>query len=168
MPLFRPTVYLQSVTDITPGLLQKYHISALVLDVDNTLTTHDHPIPSDGVLQWLDQMREAGIALLILSNNSEERVAPFAARLGLAFASKAKKPLPFGLRRACKQMGVPVKETAMVGDQFFTDVLCGNLAGSKIILLDPIQPEDGLSFRFKRQLERPLRYLYQKRKGRIE
>lgn len=160
MPLLRPTLYFHSVCEITPQLLREREITALVLDVDNTLATHGHPIPFQGVSEWLDRMRLAGIKLLILSNNSRKRVAPFADRLGLAFTSRAFKPLSFGLRRACRQMGTAMSQTAIVGDQLFTDVLCGNLAGAKTVLLDPISPEEGPLFRFKRVLERPFRKRY--------
>ena len=49
------------------------------------------------------------------------------------------------------------KQVALVGDQIFTDVLGGNLAGINTILVTPIEPETQISFRIRRQLEKPFR-----------
>ena len=46
MAIFRPTYALKKITDITPSALKKRGIKALVLDVDNTLTTHNNPAPA--------------------------------------------------------------------------------------------------------------------------
>ena len=54
--IFRPTIAMNSVLDITPELLKKMQVKALVLDLDNTLTTHNNPKPADGVLEWIDTM----------------------------------------------------------------------------------------------------------------
>ncbi|MBQ1519651.1 MAG: HAD hydrolase family protein, partial [Ruminococcus sp.] len=84
---FRKTV------DITPDFLKKHGIKGLILDVDNTLTTHDNPVPADGITEWLENMRNNGIKLIIVSNNHPERVKPFADPLGLDFVSDSGKPL---------------------------------------------------------------------------
>ena len=41
-----------------------------------------------------------------------------------------------------------------MGDQIFTDVVGANLCGMKSVLLDPIEPEDGLTFKVRRFFER--------------
>lgn len=51
--MFRITAALRSVCDITPTMLQHFGIRGLLLDLDNTLTTHDNPRPAEGVLDWL-------------------------------------------------------------------------------------------------------------------
>ena len=77
--MFHATVALRSVLQIQPGLLRQYGIRGLMLDLDNTLTTHDNPAPAEGVLSWIGVMRQAGIAMMIVSNNRSHRVQPFAA-----------------------------------------------------------------------------------------
>ncbi len=165
MPLLAPTVYLSRITELTPALLQRLDIHALVLDVDNTLALHGHPTPADGVADWVEEVQAAGISVLILSNNSAKRVAPFANKLGAKWGSRAFKPLPFGLWGACRTLGSTLKTTAMVGDQLFTDVLCGKIARTRTVLVDPIAPEDGPLFRFKRVLETPFRRRFTKEGG---
>ncbi|MBQ9375467.1 MAG: YqeG family HAD IIIA-type phosphatase, partial [Ruminococcus sp.] len=125
-----------------------------VLDLDNTLTTHNNPIPPQTSLDWLDIMREAGIKLMIVSNNSAERVEPFAKALGLDYVPRGKKPLTFGYRDAQKKMGIDKKNLAAVGDQIFTDILGSNLMGIRSLFVFPIEPETSLPFRCKRFVER--------------
>ena len=154
MPLFHPTLYLGSVTDLTPERLQRWGVRGLILDVDNTLTTHDNPVPPPKVLRWLETMREHHIEMMILSNNSPERVRPFANILRMGFTANAKKPLPGGYRRAAAKMGLAKRQVAVVGDQIFTDVLGGNLFGVRTVLVQLIEPEKTRFFRLKRWLER--------------
>ena len=153
--MFHATVALRSVLQIQPGLLRQYGIRGLMLDLDNTLTTHDNPAPAEGVLSWIGLMRQAGIAMMIVSNNRPHRVQPFAAALGLPFVAEGAKPLPRGFRLAQKRMQLPFSQLAVVGDQIFTDILGANLCGVKSIYVRPIQYENKGLLRVKRWLERP-------------
>ncbi len=157
MALRYPTRMLHRVTDITPEFLSSLGVTALLLDVDNTLSEHGSQSPYPGSLEWVSSMRENGIRIVILSNNTRERVAPFAAKYGLPFLTFAMKPLPVGYLRAVHRLGVPHRQCAAVGDQVFTDIVGANLCGIKSILLDPILEEEGRSFQIRRKLERPIR-----------
>ena len=151
-----PDIKLYRVTDITLELLNKFEIKALILDVDNTLSTHHGQILTDGLSDWLKYIQDGGIKLTILSNSKEKRVRPFAEKIGLKFISLGLKPLPFGYLRAIKQLKFSRKNTAIVGDQIFTDIIGGNFLGIKTILLTPIKPEPMLSFRIRRNLEKKI------------
>ena len=152
--MFRPNVKLDKITDITVSILKKYNIDSLILDVDNTLSTHHGQVLTDGLSEWLLNMRENNIKLTILSNSTSKRLDPFAKKIGLDYISLGLKPLPFGYIRALKALGSKRKTTAIVGDQIFTDTLCGNIVGLKTVLLTPIKPETSLRFRMKRRVER--------------
>lgn len=157
MALFFPTLYRRRISDVTVHDMQKLGVNGILLDVDNTLTTHDAPDLSAEVNAWLQKMKEYGYALIIVSNNKPQRVAPFAEKIGLPFFALARKPLPFGYRSAAKQMDVDVKSCVAIGDQIFTDIMGANLSGMKSILLEPIQAEVDQKFIvFKRKIERPL------------
>lgn len=158
--LLKPDIKLNKITDIDLKLLEKFQIKALVLDVDNTLSTHHGEVLTDGLEDWLKKMKENNIGLVILSNSKEKRVKPFAEKINLPFISLGLKPLPFKFSSALKVLGVKKKETAIVGDQIFTDTLGGNLYGVKTILLDPIKLETLISFRFKRKLEKVVYKIY--------
>lgn len=157
MSLFFPTLYRRRVTDVTVEDLRRLGAEAVLLDVDNTLTTHDAPDLTEAVKAWLREMECSGFSLIIVSNNSAERVAPFADRIGLSYYAHARKPLPFGFRAAAKQAGCDSKACVVIGDQLFTDMLGANLAGMKSILLEPIRFEVEQKFiAFKRKIERPM------------
>ena len=155
--LFRPTAALKSVLELTPEILGNMGVEALILDLDNTLTTHNNPHPAKGVPEWLDEMRNAGIKLLIVSNNHAPRVEPFAKALKLDFVPEGAKPLPKGYNIAVKKFGLPKEKVCAVGDQIFTDILGANLAGIKSVFVYPIEFESGFFFKIKRFFEKPFR-----------
>jgi len=156
MSLFLPDFMFDKVWRISGEFLKQNRIRALILDVDNTLALHDSRAVDKRVLGWLSDMKRAGVSLIIVSNNREERVRPFAEGLSLSFVARGKKPLPTGIIKASGIMKIPLKETALIGDQIFTDILGGNLGGAKTILVKPFSFEgEGRGIALKRILERP-------------
>ena len=152
--MFKPNIKLHRITDITLELLCKKNIKGLVLDVDNTLSTHHGISLVEGLENWISIMQDAGIKLIILSNSKEKRVKPFADKIGLDYASLGCKPLPFGYMKVKKRLGFKRKEIAIVGDQMFTDVIGGNFFGIITIMTDLILAEDKPSFKIRRKLEK--------------
>ena len=157
MALRYPTKLFHRITDITPELLAEMNARALLLDVDNTLSRHGEQTPYPGAVEWVERMRKAGYRLVILSNNTHERVQPFAAQFGLEFITFAMKPLPVGYLRAARQLKIPTKQCVIIGDQVYTDIIGANLCGMKSLLLDPIEEETSRSFRMPRKWERSIR-----------
>lgn len=155
MAFLIPTFTQERITGLDASTLHAAGVQGLLLDVDNTLCVHHGQQPLPGVAVWLEQMKKAGFRICIVSNASEERVKPLAQRLEIPFFSNCKKPLPGRLRRAVREMGLRCSEVLLVGDQIFTDVLGGNLAGCRTVLVTPAEPEQGRAFRFKRFVERP-------------
>ena len=164
--LVTPQYLFASVSRITPEFLRRQGVSALVLDVDDTLTAHGSQELEEEVARWLADLRQAGVRLAIVSNNTKGRVAPFAGRLGLDFISFACKPLPAGLARARRRFGVPKSRLAIVGDQLFTDRLAASLYGIRAYI---VRPRGGgpSRVRFKRWLEKPFMSRYFKKGGRL-
>lgn len=153
--LFKITAAFRKASNITPQKLRELGIKGLILDLDNTLTTHDNPVPADGILEWLDCMKKNNIRLMIVSNNHPPRVKPFADMLGLDFVSEGRKPLTKGFREASQKMNLPKNQLAAVGDQIYTDVLGANLYGIKMLYVQPIEHEKTNFFKFKRKMEKP-------------
>ena len=153
--LFKADTAFKSVLDITPEFLKKNNIKGLLLDLDNTLTTHDNPRPADGVIDWIKNVKSSGIKMVIVSNNHPPRVKPFADKLGLDFVSEGRKPLSKGFNEAQKRMNIPFEQLAVVGDQIYTDMLGANLKGVRGIFVYPIEHEKTLFFKLKRWAEKP-------------
>ena len=127
--ILTPEFIFRNVEAIHPDFLARQGIKALVLDVDNTLTGDGSQMLDESVKAWLQQMREAGISLTVVSNNTAKRVRPFAERIGLEWVSLACKPLPIGLMVARHRLGVTKSQMAMVGDQIYTDRMAAGLYG---------------------------------------
>lgn len=159
MAFLLPTVAVDRVTDITPELIRAMKVNSIILDVDNTLAIHGSQDPFEGTVEWAQYMRSHNINIIIMSNNSKNRVAPFAAKYDLPFMYLSLKPIPVAYHLAARRMGVRRRDTVVVGDQIFTDVIGANLAFMKSILLVPVGGETSLSFAIRRGLEKPLRYL---------
>ena len=153
MALRLPTAAAKGLLEITPSFLRTLGVKAILLDVDNTLSHHGSQTPFDGSIEWVRQMEQEGFSLIIVSNNTKERITPFAAQFGLPFIWRACKPIPIGYQKAAKQLGVRCSEAVIVGDQVFTDIIGANLIGMRSILLEPAEEEHGWSFRVRRKLE---------------
>ena len=163
MALQLPTMAAKHLLDITPELLRTMGVKAVLLDVDNTLSHHGAPVPFAGTIPWVEQMKNAGFRLMIVSNNTERRIAPFAGQFGLPFIWRACKPLPIGYWKAAKRLGVRHRETVIIGDQIYTDVVGANLIGMRSVLVEPAEEEHGWSFRVRRHFEKSVRRKIQSR-----
>lgn len=165
--LLTPDYIFKRIESITPEFLRARGITALVLDVDNTLTRDGSQVLEPSVQCWLDEMRAAGISLTIVSNNTARRVRPFAERIGLAWVPLACKPLTPGLMVARRRLGVPRRQMAMVGDQIFTDRLAAALYGIPCLLTLPRGGDLQRGVQFKRKLEPHWIRRYYARGGRL-
>jgi len=164
--MLQPNIVCDKIYNIDPAVLKQMGIKALALDIDNTLTLHDSQQVPEKVALFLDQMKKQGMGLFLVSNNSYERVQPYAQNLGLDFVSKAAKPLTFGLSRACRRFGLGKKEIMLVGDQLFTDILAAKMFGCPCALVTPFEIEKQKLLRFKRVLEKPiLRSIHARKEG---
>ena len=164
MGIFQPTALRDRAMDITPEFLNSLGVRAILLDVDNTLATYSSHKPAPGAVEWVKAMEDAGFRMIIISNNFKKRVRSFGLQFGLDTLCFAVKPLPIGYLRAAKRLKVKCRECVIVGDQIFTDVVGANLCGMKSVLLSPIEPEDGFTFKARRYFERGVRKKFQSRK----
>ena len=62
-------------------------------------------------------------------------------------------------------LGGSRKNTAMVGDQIFTDVMGANLSGMKCLMVLAILAEESAGFKFKRRIEKGFIEKYLKQQG---
>lgn len=163
MSVFYPKLYIDGFGDLDIPALKTRGIDGIVLDIDNTLVPYHVPSPTPEVIAFVAKLKENGISAVIASNNEGERVERFARELGVFAIYKAAKPLPGGLLRCAKTMGVHRKHTAVIGDQIFTDVLGANLCGMYSILVKPLPSAENTFFKVKRYFERIILRRMQKR-----
>lgn len=138
MLLLFPDYIFQAVTEITPAFLQARGISLLLMDFDNTMLPYTTSEPSPQLLDWLQTMKDSGIRLCIVSNSRKARVPAFSEKYGVDCVTHAGKPGTRGIRSAMARYGAGKEETALVGDQIYTDVLGANLAGISALIVKSI------------------------------
>ncbi|MCG3089195.1 YqeG family HAD IIIA-type phosphatase [Sporosarcina cyprini] len=151
---FLPGEYVKDIYQIRPDTLIAQGIKGIMTDLDNTLVEWDRPEATPEVIEWMKMMRDAGLKVVVVSNNHEPRVSTFCQPAGIPFIFEAKKPLGKGFSKALRLMGLPKEEVVMIGDQLLTDILGGNRFGVRTILVIPVAKSDGFVTRFNRKVER--------------
>ena len=159
-----PDGFYESVLDIRPEELTRRGITLLLADLDNTLVPYKTPLPTQELKQWREELNAGGVELFLLSNSRRPgRPKRFADALGIDFIGHAGKPKQGGYRNAMERTGRTVEQTAIVGDQIFTDVLGGTLAGITTILVRPIRLAGNPGRYLRYWVETPFRIVARRR-----
>ncbi|KRK71867.1 YqeG family HAD IIIA-type phosphatase [Lacticaseibacillus nasuensis] len=153
MAIITPTYAVKAIYGLTPEQLRHHGVRAILTDLDNTLIAWNNPDGTPELRQWLNRMHDAGIIVMVVSNNNADRVSRALAKLDLPFVSRALKPLPVGINRAVRKLHLPKKAVVMVGDQLLTDVVASNVAGVRSILVQPLIETDAWNTRINRFFE---------------
>ena len=124
----------------------------IIFDIDNTLVPHGAPA-DERAIELFDKLHKLGYKTMLLSNNKEPRVSPFAEAVKSEYIYKAGKPLLKGYLKAMEKMGTTSKDTLFIGDQIFTDVWGANRAGIHTILVGQIDKKEEIQIILKRRLE---------------
>ena len=157
-----PDLMLGSVFELKPNRLKKMGVALLLMDLDNTLAAYKCSSPSVPLRNWIDSLKKAGIEPFIFSNSHGDRAENFARALNVDFINKARKPETKKLTEILKKKGISPSKAAIIGDQVYTDVLCGKIAGVTAIAVSPIDLSNPLYF-LRFALETPFRYAYKRR-----
>ena len=139
-PLLTPFRITRHVSDITPPFLRENGVRAVVTDLDNTLVGWRSDTVEAEVENWLVTLREAKIGVCIASNTRHfSRLEKLANQLDILHVpGNSNKPGTTGLLHALSLLQTEPTETAMVGDQLFTDILAGNRLKMLTILVNPL------------------------------
>lgn len=155
---FVPRMLAPSVYEIDFESLRAKGIKGIIFDLDNTLAGAGVPAADDQLKELLALLRSMGFQIVIVSNNSRDRVETFASPLGLPFLSRARKPFKRAFLEAMRLMRLRPEDTAVIGDQMLTDVYGGNRLGLFTILVQPVSAaSDGFFTRFNRKVERRMK-----------
>lgn len=137
-----PTYYVQSVLSIDPVRLVEMGKKTILLDLDNTILPRDAEEMPPAMVHWVKRIRQVGIKVVLVSNSWFGRVSAMSAILGVDFVDKAVKPLPPAFILGLIKERTWPREAAIVGDQFFTDVLGGTFLGMTTIMVLPLAEHD--------------------------
>ncbi len=162
MNLFRPNMYKKNIFEIDYNKLKKQGITCLIFDLDNTLGLIEHekcPLKTKKLLKELQK----DFLILISSNNTKKRIAPYLKDLGIGGVAFSLKPSTKGLRKIKKHYNLNKKEMVMIGDQIVTDILSGNRYKIMTILVDPLGEKDLRITGLNRKIEARIIKYYKKR-----
>lgn len=156
-----------SVTALDPKALRAKGITLVLADLDNTLAPYKVLEPDPEVAAWKEALEREGIQLFILSNSRKPgRAQKYAEALGVPFQGHSGKPKKAGYLRAMERMGRTPEQTAMVGDQIFTDVLGARRSGVMALMVEPIELRGNPGRYLRYGLETPFRYAGKRRRER--
>ena len=139
---FIPDVYLENIYAIDfKNLKEQKSIKGIILDLDNTIVPWGTKNLDEGVVSWIEQAKQSGIKICIVSN-THHNISGIASKLDLPYLYSRYKPWRGPFLKAMEIMNTSNNETAVVGDQIFTDVLGGNILHLLTILVSPLSKSD--------------------------
>lgn len=152
-----PFAKAKSIFEVDPSFYAAVGVKIVLSDLDNTLDPNKTKTPSEQAKALKAKLDEAGVLLMIISNNSPKRVGRYAEALGVPYACHMLKPFSGRLKKLLKSLGYRPEEALMVGDQIMTDVLASNRAGVRCLLTDPLVKSEPPWTKWNRLWERPSR-----------
>lgn len=153
MKFFKPDYDFEHFTDVSLQFLKEHNIHAIFSDLDSTLAAHDQ-LGDDDFSKWHEILEANDIKLVVVSNNSQGRVDRFTKPYHILGYGRCSKPAPSKIKRIMEEIGVNSRNSIFLGDQLFTDVLCGKLLKMKTVLVMPLGEEhEPWTVRWKRGLE---------------
>ena len=132
---------------ISQSDLQKKGIHSLLLDVDGTLLNRKSNMIPKNVKNWIRESKEIFSLYLISNNPSKKRISKIAKELNLRYKYNASKPRKKVTLSAIEEIGSEPKNTAIIGDRIFTDIVVGNRCNIKTILVKRLK-RNGLPMKF--------------------
>ena len=139
---FTPHLFLDRIFDLPLDKLRERGIVLFIFDLDNTIVPWKSMEINEETIAWFRKLPQLSIKACLLSNNKQERVGLIANTLEIPFVCNAAKPFSGGFRQVFTMLKVQPQQTAVVGDQLFTDIWGGRRAGCFTILVKPSSQQD--------------------------
>ena len=158
--MFRPDHIFDTAFEITPDLLEKEGIKAVIFDIDDTVVPHGSERPDGKCEAFINGLKAAGVKVGYISNNPLKRDPFFAPLFPLAHKPSAK-----GFLALSEKLGVRPENCLVVGDQLFTDVRGGINSGMKTVKVEPLTGYKDVFIACKRVFEKILMKKYKKEIG---
>ena len=145
----KPDFYQLHYTKLTPEWLLAQNVKFILADLDGTLAPQDEGADEAFGL-WLDAIQKAGVGLIIVSNNGQERVDEFVLKHKIG---QCKKPLARVIEARLFHKGLAPETTLFLGDQLFTDIWCAKKLGVRSVLVESIRGKEDAFRQLKRVAE---------------
>ncbi len=158
-----PDIYQKSIYTIDYQALKQAGIVCLIFDLNNTIAPMSMPVPDRELKDLFAYLESLKFKVIIFSNGSKSRVAPFKEKLNVDAAFKSMKPFKKKYQKVLDMYHFKVHQVASIGDSLLTDVLGANKMGFTSIYVNPISNKEAFSMKFIRMGEQVIfRYLKKK------
>ncbi len=157
---YYPGAYADSVFAIDYQKLYQKGFRAIIFDIDNTLVHHGADADQNVILLF-QKLHRLGFQTILLSNNDKARVSRFVREINTPYICDAQKPQPQGYQQALRTLGTTEKETIVIGDQMFVDIVGANRCGIPSILVHYISVPGEKWIGFRRYLEKAILLCFQ-------
>lgn len=153
---FKPDYFLDHYSQIDTKWMNENGFKTILSDLDDTLVKHDAPFDEE-FANWYNQLEKDGFALIIASNNSQQRVDDFTSPFSIVGYGKCHKPQTKKLEKNLFYKGLDPNTTLFLGDQLFTDMWCGHRLGIKKALVCSLtEKETHIVMKVKRFFEKAI------------
>jgi len=150
----KPDAIYQRIEDIPLSLLVGWGIKGIILDVDGTILSRKAKTVKPSVIDWVLKAKEM-FQILIVSNNSPNKIHRASVALGLPYIAWTLKPYAYYFRKALRKLQLEPDQVCTIGDQLFTDIEGGKRVGTKTVYVFPIAPEEDMPWtRWRRLFEK--------------
>ncbi len=157
MKVFLPKHYYKDIFSINYNKLKAENIKLILFDLDNTICPPKENILSEDVKELFEKISSIGIKCVIFSNTIDKsKLKNFSNYYNIDVYGLAFKPFSLSYKKIFKKYKYKKEEICSVGDQLITDILGGNLAKIKTILVDPISDVDEKVTRINRKIEKSI------------
>lgn len=154
MDNFIPDMYQKSIYHIDYDKLKEDGIKCLLFDLDNTCVPFKDTEPNKKLIDLFETLKDMDFKVIIFSNATKKRLMPFKNGLNVDCSASSRKPSTKKLLKVIKMFNYNLSDVAIIGDQLYTDILCGNKVGIKTVLVNPMSKDDMLFTKFFRRLEK--------------
>jgi HAD superfamily phosphatase (TIGR01668 family) len=148
----KPTFKFKSVIDIPFSFPKENGIKLMIFDADSTLIVSKSSQIDKDILEKVLSFYASGIDIIIASNGKTARMAQVFAGHNIKSHGMSLKPFTFRLKKLIK--GYKKDEIILIGDQFFTDILCAGFLGVRSVMVEPYGGDKGIIMKLKRGVER--------------
>ena len=155
--MFIPFALAKNIYEIDSSFFKKNDVNTIICDLDNTLDAYYQKEPTEKAIELINRLKNDGFKVIIISNNTKDRVSKYAKKVDCEFIHSARKPLRYRSKSFFKKSNIDLNKTICVGDQVFTDVAYANRMGMRCILCDNLVEKDQFFTKFNKSLDRHFR-----------
>ena len=143
----------ESIYAVDDDFYLKNHIKNLIIDLDQTLDSPFSKTPCKQAKDFILKMKEMNIRVIIVSNNTKNRVIKYCHDLPVECIYSARKMFSNRIYRYLLNNNISILDSLFVGDQLLTDCLYVNRIKGKFLLVQPLTEKDNIFTKVNRKID---------------